>query len=246
MGAPIVLFCDFGLPYTGQMKSRLLCDAPNTPVIDLFHDVPAYDIQAGSVLLSAYVSDFPKGTIFVCVVDPGVGSDQRKSGAVFAGGRWFVGPLNGLFEHVLRRYEEGAKAFEITWAPESLSSTFHGRDLFAPVAAQLANGDLSGLLEVELDTVRHKAFDDDIKALIYIDQFGNIMTGIRAESLKDDETIEIRGCKMPRFQTFSDTESGAPFVYENSVGLMEISTNQGNAFETLEISAFYPLKIVKV
>ena len=141
MSVPIVLFCDFGLPYTGQMKARLFADAPRCPVIDLFHDVPAHDVQAGSALLAAHVRDFPKGTIFLSVVDPGVGSNQRRPGVVYAGGWWFVGPLNGLFEHVLREFSEDAKVFEIpetTEDPETISATFHGRDIFAPQAARLA------------------------------------------------------------------------------------------------------------
>ena len=130
--APIVLFCDFGLPYTGQMKGRIVQElgeqASHHPIVDLFHDVPAHDVKAGSVLLAAHAADFPIGSVFVCVVDPGVGSKSRKPGAVFAGGRWFVGPLNGLFEHVLRRCSGDAgeaRAFEITWRPEQLSASFH-------------------------------------------------------------------------------------------------------------------------
>lgn len=140
--SPIVLFCDFGMPYTGQMKGRLAqelgCAMAAHPTIDLFHDVPAQDVQAGSVLLAAHAADFPEDSVFVCVVDPGVGTDQRRPGAVKAGGRWFVGPLNGLFEHVLRRWS--GEVFEITWCPPNLSSTFHGRDLFSPVAARIALG----------------------------------------------------------------------------------------------------------
>ncbi|MBL4613576.1 MAG: SAM-dependent chlorinase/fluorinase, partial [Magnetovibrio sp.] len=158
---PIILFCDFGLPYTGQMKGRLVADlgdqAPNHPIIDLFHDVPAYDVRAGSVLLAAHANDFPVGSIFVAVVDPGVGSQNRRPGVVFAGGRWFVGPLNGLFEHVLRRWSTPqSKVFEITLQPEHLSATFHGRDLFCPMAAALARAGekVDGLRAIDPDCVR--------------------------------------------------------------------------------------------
>jgi len=245
---PFVLFCDFGLPYTGQMKARLSTGAPDHPIVDLFHDVPAYDVRAGSVLLAAFANDFPLGSVFLCVIDPGVGSDLRKPGAVFAGGRWFVGPLNGVFEHVLRRWSRDAKAYEITWRPrpDQMSATFHGRDLFAPVAARLATGDLGGLSPIDLDTVRHEDFADDVAEVIYADGFGNLMTGVRAKTLRDDETLEIAGRKLPRVRTFAEVESGALLCYENAVGLMEIAANQGNAHFILQISPPTPIKVTKV
>ncbi|MFC1673843.1 S-adenosyl-l-methionine hydroxide adenosyltransferase family protein [Pseudomonadota bacterium] len=244
--APIVLFCDFGLPYTGQMKAKLVQGAPNHTIIDLFHDVPAHDVRAGSVLLAAHAADFPVGCVFVCVVDPGVGSDQRKPGVVFAGGRWFVGPLNGLFEHVLRRWPIDAKAYEVTWSPEYLSASFHGRDLFAPVAAFIARGDLSGLAPVAIDDVCRSDFPDDVLEIVYVDSFGNLMTGLRWDSLAADETIEVAGRVLPRLRTFSDAESGQLFVYENAVGLTEIAANQGNARNKLEIGPGTRIKVIKV
>lgn len=242
----IVLFCDFGLPYTGQMKARLLADALGHPVIDLLHDVPAHDVRAGSVLLAALANDFPQGSVFVCVVDPGVGSDTRKPGVVFAGGRWFVGPLNGVFEHVLRRWPDDAMAYEITSIPKNLSPTFHGRDLFAPEAAKVANGDRGGLSPLDLDLVRHPEFSDDVAEIIYADGFGNLMTGVRAATLGSDETVDVMGRKLPRVRTFSDVESGALFCYENAVGLMEIAANQGNAQDILQIGPSTPIKVTKV
>jgi len=243
---PIVLFCDFGLPYSGQMKSKLSVQAPNVPVIDLFHDVPAYDICAGSALLAAHTKDFPPNTVFLCVVDPGVGSDQRKPGAVFAGGWWFVGPLNGLFEHVLRQNPTNAKAFEITTIANNVSSTFHGRDIFAPIAAQIAKGDLSALKPMPTLDIRHDGFDDDVSKVIYIDTFGNLMTGIQSKALQSDETIEILNYKLSKTQTFSDADRGSLFVYENAVGLLEIAANCANAKEILQITEFPPVKILKM
>lgn len=242
--APIVLFCDFGLPYTGQMKGRLVEELGDRvaqhPIIDLMHDVPAHDIRAGSVLLAAHTDDFPLGSVFVCVVDPGVGSKQRKAGVVHAGGRWFVGPLNGVFEHVLRRWPEQAQVYEVTWTPDKLSATFHGRDLFSPVAAgvALANGGLvEGLAPVDISTIRYMHFEDDVKEIVYVDGFGNLMTGIRWERLKNGEMIEVAGRILPPARTFSDVEPGALFVYENAIGLAEISANMANAQKILEIGA---------
>lgn len=246
---PVVLFCDFGLPYTGQMKGRLIeelgADWPNHPLIDLFHDVPAHDIRAGSILLAAHADDFPLGTVFVCVVDPGVGGKLRKPGVVYAGGRWFVGPLNGLFEHVCRRWND-AQAFEITWEPPSLSASFHGRDLFSPVAAGLAlAGDarIEGLKPIDMAVVRHLEFKDDVFEIIYVDAFGNLMTGIRWQSIHDGDLFEVMGQILPRARTFSDVEPGSLFVYQNAVGLAEISANMGCASDILGAVVGTPIKI---
>jgi len=241
--APIVLFCDFGLPYTGQMKGRIVdvlgSRSAAHPLIDLFWDVPAYNIQAGSVLLAAHGDDFPPGTVFVCVVDPGVGTPTRRPGAVLAGGRWFVGPLNGLFEHVLHRWRVPVpRVFEITWRPDSLSATFHGRDLFAPMAAQIAVADgavVAGLRELELDDVRGDETGADVGEVIYIDGFGNLLTGLRWENLKNDQTLEVQGQKIPRGRTFCDHKPGQLFIYKNAVGLVEIAANMGNAQKCLDI-----------
>lgn len=253
--APIVLFCDFGLPYTGQMKGRLVEElgshAAEHQIIDLCHDAPSFDIRAGSVLLAAHADDFPLGSVFICVVDPGVGSKARKPGVVYAGRRWFVGPLNGLFEHVLRRWDHDGEtqAYEIVWRPTRLSATFHGRDLFAPVAAGLAlagNQGIEGLVPLKAEDIRRPDYADDVSQVIYADGFGNLMTGIRWESLQDGDMIEVEGRILPRARTFSDVESGALFVYENAVGLVEISANLGNAQKSLGISVGTRVKIIKV
>src|SRR3954466_3930268 len=137
----IVLLTDFGLhgPYTGQMKAGLYQTAPGVPVIDLFADAPVGNPKAAAYLLPAYAGWFPVGTIFLCVVDPGVGR-ARPAIVLEADGRWYVGPGNGLFELIQRR-AGATRSWDIAWRPEHLSASFHGRDLFAPVAAMLARGD---------------------------------------------------------------------------------------------------------
>src|SRR5215831_8452439 len=137
----IVQFTDFGLhgPYTGQMKAVLHQLAPEIPVVDLFADAPIANAKASAYLLAAYATWFPSGTVFLCVVDPGVGG-TRPAVVVEADGRWYVGPGNGLFELVQRRAAR-TRSFDIDFSPERLSASFHGRDLFAPVAAMLARGE---------------------------------------------------------------------------------------------------------
>src|SRR5262249_28737163 len=136
----IVLFTDFGLegPYTGQMKAVLRREAPAAELIDLFADAPTGDPKRSAYLLAAYAPWFPLGTVFLCVVDPGVGG-TRAPVFLEADGRFYVGPENGLFELVLRR-AQNTRCGEILWRPARLSASFHGRDLFAPVAATLAHG----------------------------------------------------------------------------------------------------------
>ncbi|MFQ5765703.1 MAG: SAM-dependent chlorinase/fluorinase, partial [Rhodospirillales bacterium] len=135
----IVLFTDFGLdgPYLGQVKAVLYRDAPGIPIVDLFANAPAHDPKRAAYLLAAYAPAFPAGTVFLAVVDPGVGG-ARAAGVLDADGRWYVGPENGLFALVQRRVEAPPRWWEIRWRPERLSATFHGRDLFAPVAARIA------------------------------------------------------------------------------------------------------------
>src|SRR5215471_11036911 len=125
----IVLFTDFGLhgPYTGQMKAVLHQMAAGIPAVDLFADAPAGNPKASAYLLAAYAAWFPAGTVFLCVVDPGVGG-ARRGLIVEADERRYVGPDNGLFELVLRRAAQ-PQCWEITWRPAALSASFHGRDL---------------------------------------------------------------------------------------------------------------------
>ena len=134
----IVLFTDFGLhgPYTGQMKAVLHQMAPSIPIIDLFSDAPVGNPKASAYLLASYAAWFSAGAVFLCVVDPGVGG-ARPAIILEADGRWYVGPGNGLFELVQRRARQ-ARSWDITWKPEHLSASFHGRDLFAPVARTMA------------------------------------------------------------------------------------------------------------
>ena len=131
----IVLFTDFGLhgPYTGQVKAVLHRMAPGVPAIDLFADAPVGSPKPSAYLLGVYAAWFPVGTVFLCIVDPGVGG-TRPAIVLEADGRWYVGPGNGLFELIQRRATR-TRSWDIDWRPERLSASFHGRDLFAPVAA---------------------------------------------------------------------------------------------------------------
>ena len=170
MAAIIVLFTDFGLegPYTGQVKTVLHQIAPGVPVVDLFADLPAAKPQPAAYLLAAYGGWFPPATIILAVVDPGVGG-KRAAVVVEADSRWYIGPDNGLLELVTRRAGH-ARSWEISARPEPMSATFHGRDLFAPVAGLLARGDPpAGRLRPE-GIFRRPDWPDDLPEVVYIDQ----------------------------------------------------------------------------
>ncbi|MBO0759289.1 MAG: SAM-dependent chlorinase/fluorinase, partial [Bradyrhizobiaceae bacterium] len=169
----IALFTDFGLhgPYTGQMKAVLHQMAPSKPVIDLFADAPVGNPKASAYLLAAYATWFPAKTVFLCVVDPGVGG-TRPSVILEADSRWYVGPGNGLFELIQRRAAE-TRSWEIDWQPERLSASFHGRDLFAPVASILARGEPPPGRPSENAAARRADWPDDLREIVYVDHFGN-------------------------------------------------------------------------
>lgn len=223
----IVLFTDFGArgPYVGQMHAVLAREAPNVPVIELFNDAPTFDPLASAYLLAAYVNEFPAGTVFLGVVDPDVGS-ARKPVVMRVEGRWFVGPDNGLFEVIAHRGAE-PRWWEITWRPERLSNSFHGRDLFAPVAARLARGEPP---PGEPMTGR-AAFTgpEDLARILYLDHYGNAMTGLRAARLSAEAVLCVGSHALTRARTFADVPIGQAFWYENANGLAEIAVNQGRA-----------------
>jgi S-adenosyl-L-methionine hydrolase (adenosine-forming) len=239
----IVLFTDFGLqgPYTGQMKAVLHQMAPAVPTIDLFADAPAGNPKASAYLLAAYAQWFAAGTTFLCVVDPGVGG-TRPPLMLDADGRWYVGPGNGMFELVERRATT-ARSFDIDWRPQQLSASFHGRDLFAPVAAMLARGEPPpGQPREHAD--RRSDWPDDLAEVVYIDHFGNAMTGLRAFMLPPDARLIAAGRVLERARTFSDRPTGAAFWYENSNGLAEITVNRGRADRDLGLAIGSPVEII--
>ncbi len=229
----IVLFTDFGVagPYVGQMKGVLAREAPGHAAIDLMHDAPAFDPRASAYLLAALVEPFPTDAVFLCVVDPGVGS-ARAPAVAQADGRRFVGPDNGLFEIVLRRAAH-ASLRTIDWRPERLSASFHGRDLFAPVATRLACG---GDVALSAGGTRFPEWPDDLAEVIYVDAYGNAMTGLRAAALPDGTAVSAGGRRLTRARTFSDLPEGRAFWYENSCGLVEIAVNRGNAAALLGLT----------
>ncbi len=228
----IVLFTDYGLqgPYLGEVEAALLRYAPNERIINLFADVPRQDPRAGAYLLAAYAPRFPRGTIFFCVVDPGVGSGADRPVVIRVGNQRFVGPHNGLFDIVTRQSDE-VECWEITWQPPELTRTFHGRDLYAPACAMLAN---QQPVPGKKAAWRERwGWPDDLYEVIYIDGFGNAMTGIRAEGISEQAAVTAGGQAVKNADTFSSVKKGEAFWYANSAGLLELAVNQGSAAESL-------------
>lgn len=224
----IYLFSDFSLngPYVGQIKSVLYDHAPKSVVIDLMHDAPAFDSRASAHLLAALMLSVSRDSIVLGVVDPGVGS-ERKGVALRADSRWFVGPDNGLFDVIAAR-AHAAQWYEIVYENPDASFSFHGRDIFAPVASMLAK-------EIVFDTYL-KPFEKkclqaekDLAEIVYIDRFGNLMSGIRAINVDEATSLKFAGENLVRVNTFSDVSAGTVFCYENSQGLLEIAINSGSA-----------------
>lgn len=230
----IFLFTDYGLqgPYIGQVETVLHQFAPNEKVIQLMTDAPRNKPKESAYLLSSLISRVPEGAILFCVVDPSVGSDEDKPVILKIDGRWYIGADNGLFDIVARQARE-IEAYEITWKPESLSNSFHGRDLYAPVCAMIANRE-----EVSSNSFawqdRHY-WPDDLNEIIYIDHFGNCMTGVRAGSFNKQLVLRVDHQEIVNGNTFSDVKKNKALWYENSNGLIEIAVNQGNAAELLEL-----------
>lgn len=231
----IALFTDFGLsgPYHGQMHTVLAAAGLEQPVIYLMADAPRFDPRSSAYLLAALAADMPEGTLFISVVDPGVGGERRPI-VVRDSNQWFVGPDNGLLSQVARRSGK-AQVEVIEWRPEKMSSSFHGRDLFAPVAVSICRREYLQGQRAPVDSLVGMEWPADLAEIIYIDAFGNAITGVRASMISDLEWISVAGEKIQKACTFSDVTLGAPFWYANSNGLVEIAVNCGSAAKGLGI-----------
>ncbi len=223
----IVLFTDFGGegPYIGQMESVIDSMTPDARVIHLLSNAPTANPLLSSYLLAALSKSFPRNTIFLAVVDPGVGG-QRAAVVLEADGQFFVGPDNGLLNTVAvqsRQYQW----FEIIWCPENCSNSFHGRDIFAPIASRLHAGSVKEFLQPITIGVLSD-WPADLQQIIYFDHFGNAMTGIRYQEHFDGQSLLINGIEVKQADTFCAVNESDVFWYKNSSGLIEIAANKQN------------------
>jgi S-adenosylmethionine hydrolase len=252
----IALLTDFGLrdPYVSQMKGVILSINENAKIVDITHEVEKFNVKAGAFILYLAAKFFPKKTIYVAVVDPGVGS-ERKALLVDAGGDFFIGPDNGVL--MLAAKEKNIKAVYQILNPKyfrkEVSSTFHGRDIFAPVAAYLSLGVSpkefgEQITEYEVPSfIEAKVEKNKILCeILYIDSFGNIITNATASHLKminislgDWINLKVKNkiYKIKFGKSYVDVEKGKILALIGSHGFLELAVNLGNAAKTLKIKS---------
>ena len=240
----ITLTTDFGYkdPFVGTMKGVIFGINPDAQVIDLCHGIPAQDLTAGALALCSSVPFFPRGSIHVAVVDPGVGT-SRKPLLIESEGSFFVGPDNGIFGPLLKGKETGqiVELSNESYHLKPTSSTFHGRDIFAPAAAHLSLGIPPQDLGARVKRFESLDWPETVKTansivgeLLYIDGFGNLITNVRAQDLSDFQLeqmlislghIAIRGLAP----NYASVRKGEYVALIDSWGLLEISLFKGNA-----------------
>ncbi len=258
---PIVAFMtDFGLGDgdVGVLKGVVLGIVPNAHTIDITHAVAPQNVASGAWILAASYRYFPKGTVFVCVVDPGVGSTRRPI-AVHAGEWFFVGPDNGIFSYIFMEQpvHEVVVLSNPTYHLPQVSSTFHGRDIFAPVGAHIARGvplaevgsrvDLSMLQRIDVSPPKRHGTQIEAQVL-HVDNFGNLITNIPLSMVPDLFTSpqvqltfperEITIVERRRFFAESREENGDDknlFIYGDSSGYVGIAVRNGSAANTLHV-----------
>lgn len=233
MSPVITLLTDFGTrdSYVAEVKAVLLREAPAAALVDVTHELVAGDVQAAQYLLGRTWHRFPPGTVHLVVVDPGVGT-ARRALAVRAGQHRFVGPDNGVLTPVL----DGAAAVALPIPPDA-APTFHGRDVFAPVAARLACGAaIEALGDPVRDPLRIPRAPPRVEhgvvvgQVIYIDRFGTLVTDIPADAFAAAREVTLPGGHTARAgRTFGDVAPGALVAYVGSGGTVEIAARDGSA-----------------
>ena len=252
----MALLTDFGAmdPYVGAMKGAILSVCPEATLVDLAHEVPPHDVLAGALTLHAACRTFPAGTVFVAVVDPGVGSPRRGL-ALRAGPHLFVGPDNGLFSFVLREHPQarihGLENSRLFRSP--VSPVFHGRDVFGPVAGHLAQG--VGLGEVgpkvedpvllEAPEPRKLATGEWEAAVLYVDRFGNLTTSLSERAVEGARAVEVwvGGATIPWVGTYSEVRPGTPCALVGSSGRLEVAVREGSASARLGVGKGSPVRV---
>jgi S-adenosylmethionine hydrolase len=242
----ITLTTDFGLkdPYAAEMKAAIFGVCPTATVIDITHEIAKFNIRMGAYMLASAAQYFPKGTIHIAVVDPGVGT-RRRPILIQAKQGFFVGPDNGLL--ILAAEKQGVEHVYELANPRLMlprvSSTFHGRDVFAPAAAHLANGVEPKKFGPEVNDVEKSEFAKVsekagvlIGEVLHVDNFGNIITNITAEmvarlGLRSWVKVELPGCKLrlKLCKAYGEAKPQEPLALIGSHDYLEVSVNQGNA-----------------
>lgn len=248
---PIALLTDFGAadPYVAAMKGVILSTFPGALVVDVSHEVPRHDVLAAAYILRCVERFYPPGSVFVCVVDPGVGT-SRPVLCLRKRGRLYLAPGNGLLERIAEgRGDERWYAFPDVRRRRGVSRTFHGRDVFAPAAARLARGEAPGRLArpvappplTPLFTEVPRTGPARIRGVVlHVDRFGNVISNILVgeRHLGSGCSARIGGRTVARSAaTYDEGPRRGPFLIRGSNDLLEISVRRGNAAERLKVSA---------
>ena len=256
----IVLMTDFGLndTYVGQMKGVILSRAPSVQIIDLTHSISPQNIVQGAFFLGKSVPFFPERSIILSVVDPGVGS-SRQAIAVETDRHTFLAPDNGLLTAIFqtRNIIRCVSITEQQFMRSDRSSTFHGRDVFSPVAAHLASGVQLQELGRSIDPVdcikipmpECKSCDNGESwngSVMYTDHFGNLITSLDSTLFDTEKHWQVRvgnGNDIPVVNTYSDVSDQQLLAYTGSSGMIEIAVRNGNASHTLGLKDGDPVKL---
>ena len=259
----IALLTDFSWHnwYLGVVKGVIKGINPEVRVIDLCHDVSSQDVREGSFILSNSFGYFPKGTIFLCVVDPGVGT-KRKNIVVQTEDHLFVAPDNGILSSIFEKAKV-EKVYEVVPGEYTLpvkGSTFYGRDIFAPIAAHLSRGvkpgemgqELASVLTVPASKPTRNRSGEILGRAVYIDPFGNIITNIDEEYLRaihpggiDQLKIRLAGRSIKGIgRYYAQGEEGMLIALINSWGYLEIAVNKGSAWRELGLKEKKSLEII--
>ncbi len=254
----VTLTTDFGLTdhYVGAMKGVILSICPRTRIVDICHGVAAYDITEGAFTIAQAYRYFPRGTVHVIVVDPGVGTTRRPI-LVQAAGQYFVAPDNGVLSMIFAR--EKHKARVITnqrYFLKNVSRTFHGRDIFSPVGAHVANGVPAARFGKPIQDHLQRDFDKPQRtgrrawtgAVLKVDRFGNMVTNFAASEFPDLDQRSFEMAAGPRrvsafAQNYEQYGPNEPFLIAGSAGYYEISVNQGSAARLLGCGSGAPLEL---
>jgi len=239
--AIVTFTTDFGFSdgYVGAMKGVVLSMAPDARLVDITHGIAPQDVAAGAIALAQAAPLFPRGTIHVAVVDPGVGG-ARADVVVAASGAFFIGPDNGVLSLAAAGPRQVYRIDATAFRREPVSPTFHGRDVFASTAGRLASGASpadAGPPQpslVELDPPLVRQVGDRVEGRVtHVDRFGNLLTSLAAELVWSGAQIEITGRDgtfRPAFgKTFADVAPGELVAYIGSSGLLEIGLRDGSA-----------------
>lgn len=240
----IALLTDFGEgPYVGQMRLLLSSIAAGVATESLVSDLPAFRPDLAAFLLPGLMRRMPPSTLYLCVVDPGVGGERGVLAAA-VDDDWLIGPDNGLLMPTIRSRPE-ARVFRVLWRPTDLSHSFHGRDLFAPLAALMVGGDLPACTPAAIETLVGADWPRALAKVCYVDGYGNLISGLTADDLSTDTLLRVGDRDIRFARTFCEVPVGTAFWYRNAFGLLEIAVNQGRADRALNLAVGDRLVLVE-